>query len=145
MHANDLADAVLRASDREKPTIYNIGATEFGTMRETLQAVVDHAGTGSRVRSLPATPARVGMQSLATIGLAPFAPYHWLLYAESLWFDTSKAQTELDWRPQHSNASALVESYDWFLANRASLDGAHRSHHQSPVRLGLLEVLKRLP
>jgi nucleoside-diphosphate-sugar epimerase len=145
VHANDLADAVLRASDREKPTIYNIGATEFGSMRETLQAVVDHAGTGSRVRSLPATPARVGMQSLATIGLAPFAPYHWLLYAESLWFDTSKAQTELDWRPQHSNASALVESYDWFLANRASLDGAHRSHHQSPVRLGLLEVLKRLP
>ncbi|HKY67156.1 MAG TPA: NAD-dependent epimerase/dehydratase family protein, partial [Acidimicrobiales bacterium] len=50
VHANDLADAVLRASDREKPTTYNIGAAEFGTMRETLQAVVDHAATGSRVR-----------------------------------------------------------------------------------------------
>jgi dTDP-D-glucose 4,6-dehydratase len=85
------------------------------------------------------------MKGLATVGLAPFAPYHWLLYAESLWFDTNKAQTELDWRPQHSNASALVESYDWFLANRASLEGEHRSHHQSSVRLGLLEVLKRLP
>ena len=39
---------------------YNIGATEFGTMRETLQALVDHAGTGSRVRSLPSAPARLG-------------------------------------------------------------------------------------
>src|SRR5918998_1353179 len=48
VHANDLADAVLLAADREKPTTYNIGATEFGTMRETLQAVADHAGTGSR-------------------------------------------------------------------------------------------------
>ena len=145
VHANDLADAVLRASDREKPTTYNIGAAEFGTMRETLQAVVDHAATGSRVRSLPATPARLGMKGLATVGLAPFAPYHWLLYAESLWFDTTRARTELDWDPRHSNASALVESYDWFLAHRDDLGHGQRSHHQSPVRLGLLEVLKRLP
>ena len=114
-------------------------------MRETLQAVVAHAATGSRVRSLPAAPAKVTMRALATLGLAPFAPYHWLLYAESLWFDTTRAQTDLGWRPQHSNASALIESYEWFLDNRASLDGDHRSHHQSPVRLGLLEVLKRLP
>jgi nucleoside-diphosphate-sugar epimerase len=145
VHANDLADAVLLASDREKPTTYNIGATEFGTMRETLQAVVDHAGTGSRVRSLPAGPARVGMRALAGVGLAPFAPYHWLLYAESLWFDTTKARDELGWASQHSNASALIESYDWFLAHRDELGGGRRSHHQSPVRLGLLEVLKRLP
>ena len=145
VHANDLADAVLRAPDREKPTTYNVGADEFGTMRETLQAVVDHAATGSRVRSLPATPARLGMKGLATVGLAPFAPYHWLLYAESLWFDTTRARTELDWDPRHSNASALVESYDWFLAHRDDLGHGQRSHHQSPVRLGLLEVLKRLP
>jgi nucleoside-diphosphate-sugar epimerase len=145
VHANDLADAVLRAGDREKPTTYNIGATEFGTMRETLQALADHAGTGSHVRSLPVAPAKLGMKGLSAVGLAPFASYHWLLYAESLWFDTTKAQTELDWQPLHSNASAVIESYEWFLANRTSLDGEHRSHHQSPVRLGLLKVLKRLP
>jgi len=145
VHANDLADAVLLASAREKPTTYNIGATEFGTMRETLQAVADHAGTGSRVRSLPVAPAKVGMKGLSLVGLAPFASYHWLLYAESLWFDTTKAQTELGWQPRHSNTSALIESYDWFVAHRDALDGEHRSHHQSPVRLGLLKVLKRLP
>ena len=145
VHANDLADAVLLASLREKPTTYNIGATEFGTMRETLQAVADHAGTGSQVRSLPVAPAKVGMKGLSLVGLAPFASYHWLLYAESLWFDTTKAQTELGWQPRHSNASALIESYDWFVAHRDALEGEHRSHHQSPVRLGLLKVLKRLP
>jgi nucleoside-diphosphate-sugar epimerase len=145
VHANDLADAVLRASERDKPSVYNIGATEFGTMRETLTALVDHAGTGSRVRSLPAAPARIAMKALATAGLAPFAPYHWLLYAESLWFDTAKPQDELGWRPQHSNASAVIESYEWFLAHRSSLEREGASHHQSPVRLGLLKVLKRLP
>ena len=145
VHANDLADACLRAADRDKPTVYNIGATEFGTMRETLQALVDHAGTGSRVRSLPAGAARAAMRVAAGLGVAPFAPYHWLLYAESIWFDTSKAQAELRWQPRHSNASALVESYEWFLAHRKDVGAAERSHHQSPVRLGLLKVLKRLP
>ena len=145
VHANDLADACLRAADREKPAVYNIGAGEFGTMRETLQALVDHAGTGSRVRSLPAGVARAAMRAAAGAGVAPFAPYHWLLYAESLWFDTTKARTELGWEPRHSNASAVIESYDWFLAHRGEAGTTGRSHHQSPVKLGLLEVLKRLP
>ena len=145
VHASDLADACLRAAGREKPAVYNVGATEFGTMRETLQALVDHAATGSRVRSLPTGPARVGMRALAGLGLAPFAAYHWLLYGESLWFDTTRARTELDWEPIHSNASMVVESYEWFLAHRHELDAAQGSHHQSPARLGLLRVLKRLP
>jgi nucleoside-diphosphate-sugar epimerase len=145
VHANDLADACLRAADRAGPTTYNIGAAEFGTMRETLQALVDHAATGSVVRSLPVAPARIAMRSLAQLGLAPFAPYHWLLYSESLFFDIAKASTELGWEPRHSNASMIVESYEWFLANRRSLASESRSHHQSPVKPGVVRALKRIP
>jgi len=147
VHANDLADACLRAGDRAGPSVYNIGALEFGTMRETLQALVDHAHTGSRVRSLPVAPARIAMHSLASLGLAPFAPYHWLLYSESLYFDVTKARTELGWEPKHSNASMVIESYEWFRAHRRDPDhGEHadRSHHQSPVRPGLVRALKLL-
>jgi nucleoside-diphosphate-sugar epimerase len=145
VHADDLAAACLLAGDRPGPAVYNVGATDFATMRETLQALVDHAGTGSRVRSLPAAPAKLGMRAMSAIGQAPFAPYHWLLYAESLWFDTTKARTELGWEPKHSNASMLIESYEWFLAHREEVAGAGgRSHHQSPVRLGALRLLKRL-
>jgi nucleoside-diphosphate-sugar epimerase len=143
VHADDLADACLRAGDRSGPTTYNVGALEFGTMRETIQALVDHAGTGSVVRSLPTGPAKLAMRGLATAGLAPFAPYHWLLYAESLFFDVTKARTELGWEPRHSNTSMLIESYEWYLAHRDALGAG--SHHQSPVRLGLLKVLRRLP
>jgi nucleoside-diphosphate-sugar epimerase len=147
VHAADLADACLRAGGRPGPSVYNVGAIEFGTMRETLQALVDHAHTGSRVRSLPVAPARIAMQALATVGLAPFAPYHWLLYGESLYFDVMKARAELGWEPKHSNASMLIESYEWYLANRATGGdaGAERSHHQSPVRPGLVRALKVLP
>ena len=146
VHADDLADACLRAADRPGPATYNVGATEFGTMRETLQALVDHAGTGSRVRSIPSAPARLAMRALSTVGLAPFAPYHWLLYGESLWFDTTKAREELGWAPAHSNADMVIESYEWYRAHgRGEGGGAARSHHQSPARAGLVAALKRLP
>lgn len=145
VHANDLADACLRAGDREGAAVYNIGASDFGTMRETLQTLVDHAKTGSRVRSLPVAPARAAMHALARIGVAPFAPYHWLLYSESLYFDVTKAQQELGWTPRFSNAEMIVESYEWFLAHRRELDTTPGSHHQSPVRPGVVRLLKLLP
>jgi nucleoside-diphosphate-sugar epimerase len=145
VHANDLADACLRASTRPGAAVYNVGAQAFGTMRETLQALVDHANTGSTVRSLPVAPARTAMQVVANMGMAPFAPYHWLLYSESLWFDVTKARTELGWEPRHSNISMVIESYEWFLAHRHELGGRTGSEHQSAARLGALKLLKRLP
>jgi nucleoside-diphosphate-sugar epimerase len=125
--------------------VYNIGAAEFGTMRETLEALVEHAGTGSRVRSLPKAPAALAMRLAAGLRVAPFAPYHWLLYGESLWFDTTRARTELGWEPRHSNASMVIESYEWFLAHRKELGATTGSEHQSAARLGALKLLKRLP
>jgi len=145
VHSSDLADAILRAADREGPATYNVGGDRPGTMREMLQALVDHAGTGSRVRSLPTGPAARAMKALSGAGLLPFAPYHWLLYGESLWFDTSRAREELDWTPVHDNAGMLIESYEWYLAHRVGLAERGGSHHQSPVPLGVLKLLKRWP
>ena len=82
---------------------------------------------------------------IAGMGLAPFAPYHWLLFGESLYFDITKARTELRWEPKHSNVSMLIESYEWFLTHRAELDASGRSHHQSPAKAGALRILQRLP
>jgi hypothetical protein len=56
-----------------------------------------------------------------------------------------KARTELGWEPRHSNASAVIASYDWFLGHRGEPGAGPRSHHQSPGKLGQLEVLKRVP
>jgi hypothetical protein len=39
----------------------------------------------------------------------------------------------------------VIESYRWFLEHRDDLDHEGRSHHQSPVRLGALRLLRRLP
>jgi nucleoside-diphosphate-sugar epimerase len=141
VHARDLADACIRAGERPGPRTYNIGAAEFGTMRESLESLVAHAGSRSRVRGVPALPTTIAMRLTAALGLAPFAPYHWIMYGKSMWFDIEPARRELGWEPRYSAAEMFAESYDWFLAHRN--DHAGGSEHRRPVRQGVLAVLKR--
>jgi hypothetical protein len=67
-----------------------------------------------------------------------------MLYGESLWFDTTRAERELGWRSRYSNAEMVIESYEWFLAHRDRLADGGGSQHQSAAKLGLLEVLKKV-
>ena len=141
LHADDMARACLLAAARPGPTSYNVGAGEFGTMRQTLQSLVEHAGTGATVRSLPARPAIAAMSALSKARLAPFGPYHWLMYGRSMWFDIAKAADELGWQPEHSNEAMVRQSYDWYVEHRHALAGGGSAHQRRPAQR-MLRVLK---
>ena len=143
VHPEDLVEACLLAGKRAGPATYNVGSADVCTMREMLEGLARYAGTGSKVRSLPARPAVLAMRLLGTVGLAPFAPYHWLLYGESIWFDISRARAELGWEPKHSNGAMIAEAYEWFLARRGTLRYEDSRGH-SLVREGALKLLRRL-
>jgi nucleoside-diphosphate-sugar epimerase len=145
VHADDLAEACILAAERPGPTLYNCGTDRFGTMRETLERLCAHAGTGSRVRSVPMGPAVWAMRLTSAAGLSPLGPYHALMYGRSLYFDTTKARNELGWRPRYSNDEMFVQSYDWYLKNRgAILRQTGASHHRSAVKQGVLSLVKHL-
>lgn len=144
VHAEDLAGACIRAAARPGFAVYNVGTDRFGTMRESLQALIAHAGTGSRVRSLPMRPAVLGMKLLSGAGLAPFAPYHWAMYGRELYVDIERARSELGWTPRWSNVDMLCQAYDWYVRHGRAGRGAGASPHRSPVREGLLRVLRWL-
>jgi nucleoside-diphosphate-sugar epimerase len=143
VHADDLADACALAADRPGATSYNIGTDRFGTMRELLEGLVRHARTPSRIRSVPMTPAVAAMRLTSALGLSPLGPYHALMYGRAMYFDLSKAEAELGWTPRISNDEMIADSYDWFLAHRhESADGL--SSHRSPIRQGILSLVRRL-
>jgi nucleoside-diphosphate-sugar epimerase len=142
IHADDLAEVCVRAAGTPGPAVFNAGTDRFGTMRESLESLCAHAGTGSRVRSLPARPAAVLMKAAAAAHLAPFAPYHWMMYSKSMWFDIEHVREALGWQPRWSNEEMLADSYDWFLRNRAGTRQGGRSQHRTIARQGALRVLK---
>lgn len=146
VHADDLADAALRAADRPGSDLYLCGTDRFGTMRELLAGLVAHAGSASPIRSLPFRATQSAMVLTSKLGLSPLGDYHALMYGRSMWFDIADAERELAWQPRYSNAEMIAESYDFYLAHREEiLARRDASHHRSPVKLGALKVLEHLP
>ena len=144
VHAADLAAACILAGRQPGSGTYNIGAAQFGTVRETLEALCEYAGTGARVRSLPVGLTSAAMHATARLGLTPFAPYHWIMYSKSLWFDTTAAEQDLGWSARYSTEAMFRESYDWFLTHRREATPAAGSHHQTSAKQGLLRLAKKV-
>ena len=145
VHADDLAAACILAADRPGPRAYNIGADKFGTMRETLEALVLHAATGSTVKSVPSAPAIAAMKLTSAVGLSPLGAYHSLMYGEDMYFDGTRAHEELGWSPRYSNEEMFCESYDWYLEHREEvMTQTNASHHRSAVKQGVLDVVSRM-
>jgi nucleoside-diphosphate-sugar epimerase len=145
VHADDLADACILAAARPGATTYNCGTDRFGSMREVLEHLCEHARTGSMVKSVPLAPAVAFMNLTSALGLSPLGPYHAMMYGRSMYFDITKAKTELGWQPRFSNNEMFMHSYDWYVKNREQILRSHgASHHRSAVKQGVLGIIKHL-
>jgi nucleoside-diphosphate-sugar epimerase len=140
----DLVDAIVRAAEREVDgEVFNVGATEFGTVRSDLQALIAHAGTRSRLRSLPVRPAELALRALELARVSPLVQWHYMTASRDSYVDVSKAQRLLGWDATKSNVDTLIENYDWYVANRDSLKGAGVTH-RVPWNQQALRLLKRI-
>jgi nucleoside-diphosphate-sugar epimerase len=140
----DLVEATLNAASAPVAgETFNIGATEFGTVRSDLQGLIVHAGSGSRLRPVPATPAELALRVLELARLSPLAEWHYRTAHRDSFVDVSKAQRLLGFAPRLSNEQALCETYDWYLANRTRRRSAGVTH-RVPWDQRALGLLKRL-
>jgi nucleoside-diphosphate-sugar epimerase len=141
----DLVDAIVRAAEADVAgETFNLGAKEFGTVRSDLQALIDHAGSGSRLRPLPVRPAEAALRVLELMRLSPLAEWHYKTAHRDSFVDVSKAERLLGFAPRLSNEDALKETYDWYLANRGRLAGAEGVTHRVAWNQRALGLLKKL-
>src|SRR5436190_13275452 len=141
----DLVDAIVRAATVPEAAraTFNVGATEFDTVRNDLQALIDHAGSVSRLQPVPVKPAEVALRTLELLRVSPLAEWHYKTAHRDSFVDTSRARRVLAWQPRLSNKDALIETYDWYLANRERVGGAGVTH-RVPWNQQALGLLKRL-
>jgi nucleoside-diphosphate-sugar epimerase len=140
----DLVDAIVRCFDAPLAgEALNVGAGEFGTVREDLEALIDHAGSGARLRPVPAKPAEIILRGLELARLSPLAEWHYRTAHKDSFVAIDKARRLLGWEPRLSNAQTLIATYDWYLANRESLGGAGVTH-RVPWNQRALGLVKRL-
>jgi nucleoside-diphosphate-sugar epimerase len=141
----DLVDAIVRAGNEPKAAreTFNVGATEFGTVRSDLQALIDHAGSSSRLQPVPVKPAEIALRGLELLRVSPLAEWHYKTAHKDSFVDVTKPQRLLGWQPRLSNRDALIETYDWYLANRGRVGEAGVTH-RVPWNQQALGLLKRL-
>jgi nucleoside-diphosphate-sugar epimerase len=140
----DLVDAIVLAADAEVAgETLNLGATEFGTVRSDLEALIAHAGSSSRVTPVPARPAEAVLRALELARLSPLAEWHYRTAHRDSYVDVDRAQRLLGWQPRFSNADALTLTYDWYLANRGRVAAAGTTH-RVPWDQRALRLLKRI-
>ena len=139
----DLVEATVAAAEKDVAgETFNVGATEFGTVRSDLEGLIAHAGSGSRLRPVPARPAELALRALELARLSPLAEWHYRTAHRDSFVDVSKAQRLIGFAPRLSNEQALCETYDWYLANRGRV-GAAGVTHRVPWDQRALGVVKR--
>ena len=145
VHVEDLSEVSILSCLNETPGIFNVGTDTFGTLRGDLEALCAHAGTGSKVKSLPVWPTINALKFLDKLGLSPLSPWHYLTYHKAFYFDSAPVRESLNWRPKYSNQEMMTASYDWFVRSHDQIQVKHdASSHRKPVKQGILKMLKLL-
>lgn len=144
LDVEDLCDAIVLAMTAP-PEIanatYNLGAAQFTTLRQDFQAVLDEAGHGRTIRSLPVAPALWALRLLERVKLSPLYPWIYETVTEDSFVSIDRAVDQLGWRPRFSNRDALVRNYQWYLANADRL-GTAGVTHRVPWKQGALALAK---
>lgn len=122
--ARDFAAATLAAIEQRANGDYGIGAAEFGTVREDMEALIKRLGSDAKLQPIPVWAIRAVLQPLDLVNRSPFTAWHWNAAGADFWCSLEKAEAELDWRPQFSNVDALMNAYEQYLAGNAG-DSAH--------------------
>jgi len=146
LDVEDLCDAIWLTLTLPKETVndvFNIGAKNFGTMREDYQAVLDAAGFGKKIKPMPEKLVIGGLVFLEKLKLSPLYKWVYETASKDSFLSIEKAEKELGFKPKYSNAEALVRNYQWYIANLDKFENTSGITHRVPWKQGALSVAKR--
>lgn len=142
----DLVDAVvlgLTAPPEAANDVFNIGAGRFGTVREDMGALCEHAGTGARVIGTPAWLVKPVLAVAEKLKLSPLYKWVYGTADKDSFVSIERAREKLGWEPRYSNAEALIHAYDWYLENKDKIPTGSGITHRIGWDQGILKLFKR--
>jgi UDP-glucose 4-epimerase len=143
VYAGDLATACVMALDYSGSGTFHVGSNDVPTLRECYEAVIEEAGSKSRVRSLPKGPTLAMMRLGHQLKVSPLGPYHYRMIAEDFVFDTRKIKDAMGWQPTVDNREMLSLAYRYFAQNHDEIAKRKNvSAHSRSAKMGVLRLLK---
>ena len=146
LHVHDLVRAIelmLTSQEDKVNDTFNVGATEYSTMKEDFQALLDQAGTGKNVIGTPAPLTVFALRILNGLNLSPLYPWVYETAHEDSYVSVEKLR-ELGWEPEYSNKDALIDTYQWYLENYEENQDQTGKDHRVAWDQGALSLVKRI-
>lgn len=146
LDVSDLVDVIMACLILDKECVndtFNIGSSEFRTMKEDYQSVLDYAGYKKKIKSFPKGLALLGLRFLDLFHLSPL--YKWVYetaYRDSV-ASIEKAQKKLNFKPKYSTSEALIRNYQWYVENVDQFKNTTGKTHRVPWKQGLLKIVKK--
>ena len=139
IHIEDLNEAIYKSSLISGSNVFNIGSEKFGTMYETINSVIEHSKSKSKIKNIDKNIFLNIAYFMSKINLIPLQEYHFKVYGKSVYFDISNSKKILNWKPKYSNVESIIMSYDNYLKMKKNLNKDNNSPHNSILKKGLLK------
>lgn len=145
LDVDDLCEAINLCTTLDKTKVndnFNIGASQFTTMREDYQVVLNKAGFEKKIICFPAGPAIWALRLLELLHLSPLYKWIYETMSKDSFVSVEKAERILGWKPKYSNQQALLRNFEWYLNNKNDIIGRSGISHRVPWKQGILRVIK---
>ncbi len=145
LDVEDLCEVIWLCSTLPEERVndtFNIGAAEYGTTRSDFQAVLDEAGFGKRIVSIPERPAILALRLLEALRLSPLYKWIYETVGKESFVSIEKAQQKLGYKPKYSNVDSLLRNYHWYMEHRDEFRNGGGVTHRTPWAQGALRLLK---
>lgn len=126
-----------------KGEIFNIGAEKFGTWQQDLGALIKHAGSKSKIITLPVLPAQTALAILEFFNLSPIIAWHYKTFPVDSYVSIVKAQKKLGYKATKSNQDILIESYDWYKTHRKEFIGHEGTTHRTVWNFKIVDFAQK--
>jgi nucleoside-diphosphate-sugar epimerase len=145
LDVEDLCEAIYLCATLDEKTVndtFNIGAKIFTTMREDYQAVLDKAGYGKKIKSLPEKPIIFTLRVLEAMKLSPLYKWVYETASKDSFVSIEKAEKILGYKPRFSNKDALLRNFQWYIEHRDEFKDTGGVSHRVPWKQGILRFAK---
>ncbi|WP_322822634.1 NAD(P)-dependent oxidoreductase [Chloroflexus sp.] len=145
LDVEDLCEAIVRCLELDRDRVndtFNIGAKEFGTIKEDFQAVLDAAGHGKKIITFPAAPMVWALAILEKLKLSPVYKWAYGTVTEDSFVSVEKAERVLGFTPKYSNKEALVRNFQWYVEHANQFGQQTGVSHRVPWSQGILRFAK---
>jgi nucleoside-diphosphate-sugar epimerase len=146
LEVEDLVDSIylmLTAPAEKANDTFNVGAREFGMMREDFGALCDFAQSGARVMATPAWLVKPVLEFLWVLRVSPLYKWVYGTADQESYVSIEKAERQLGFRPKYSNKQALIRSYGWYLAHKGEISTEGGVTHRVAWKQGILKLVKK--